>query len=495
MPIRIRLALLFALGTAVLIGVGGAVFVSKLTASLRDSLAATLAVRATADIKNAADLADAVDGQQGAESGSARRPAPVTPIQRAARLTRRCVPASQVADGGAVSQLIGVSGAPLPVGGQCTGALLLTRAQLTAARRAPIVATARLGAAGPQVLIYARPVAGHRGIVVAEAASLTTVNAAASEVTTALLVGGPVAVVLAGLAAALVAGAALAPVTRMRRQAALISSRDADAALSVPRTRDEIAALAGTLNELLARLQGALSQQRGFVAAAGHELRTPLAALRAELELADHPGRSRDELAAAIREASADTDRIIRLAENLLLLARSDDGRAVAVPRAVRVAAVLEPCAARFAALAARGDVTVSTEISDGLVANLDELRFRQVADNLVANALRFSPPGSRLQIAARPEAGAVVIEVADQGPGFPEDFLPRAFDRFSRPDDSRSRRDGGAGLGLAIVRALVEAHHGTATVGNLPGGGALVRIVLPPVASSWPAADPAVNT
>jgi len=482
-PIRIRLALLFALGTAILIGAGGAVFVSRLTASLRGSLAATLAVRATADARRVPDLGDAGDDPSG-DSRPAGRGAAVTPIQRAARPARQCLPAGQVADGGAVGQLIGPSGAPLPVGGQCTGVLLLTPEQLAAARRGPLVTTARLGATGPQALIYARPAADHGGIVVVEAASLATVNAAASEVRTALLAGGPAAVILAGLAAALVAGAALAPVTRMRRQADLISARDADSALSVPRTRDEIAALAGTLNALLARLQGALSQQRGFVAAAGHELRTPLAALRAELELAGQPGRSRGDLAAAVRDALADTDRIIQLAENLLLLARSDDRRVIAAVRAIRVADVLEPCAASFAALAAQRGVTIGTEVPDGLVASLDELRFRQVADNLIANALRASPAGSRVRVTARREGGAVVIEVTDQGPGFPEDFLPRAFDRFSRPDDSRSSRDGGAGLGLAIVRALVEAHHGSVSVGNRPEGGAVARIVLPAVAA-----------
>lgn len=481
MPIRIKLALLFALGAALLIGIGGLVFVSQLTASLRGSLRSALETRAEAQARNLPEP-DSPDKKASGDASSGGRQATVTPVRTARGRTKQCPSAALAADGGNLSQVIGPSGVPLPIAGKCTGALLLTRTQLTAARRSPLITDARLGTGGQQVLLYATPVPSRPGTVVVEGASLSTVSAAAREVMTALAVGGPVAVVLAGLAAAMVTGAALAPVTRMRRQAAQISSRDADAVLSVPRTGDEIAALAGTLNDLLARLQGALSQQRGFVAAAGHELRTPLAALRAELELARHPGRSREELAAAILAASTDTDRVVALAENLLLLARSEDGRAVVALRTVRVAAVLGPSAAAFAGLAAQPCVALRTDIPDGLVADLDELRFRQVADNLVANALRFSPPNSTVRLTARRDGAAVVVELLDEGPGFPEEFLPRAFDRFSRPDDNRSRQDGGAGLGLAIVRALVDAHHGTVTVGNRPEGGALARIILPAV-------------
>ncbi len=465
MPVRIRLGLLFALVTAVLIGAGGFVFVSKLTASLRGSLAATLQVRAAATVKA---LPEGDTGDQ-KDSGGSPRTSPL-------RATRSCLTPGV----DSLSQVIGPAGTALPQAGTCNGQPLLAGTDLATARRAVLVTEVPSAQGAAPMLLYAEPVRRRPGTVVVTGASLSTVDAAAWEVTKTLAIVGPIAVLLAGLAAWLLAGAALAPVTRMRRQAAEISARDQDAFLSVPRSRDEIAALASTLNGLLSRLQGALSQQRGFVASAGHELRTPLSALRAELELADHPDRSRADLAAAIRAATADTDRIIRLAENLLLLARSDDGRPVVALRTMSIGAVLGPCAAGFAGLAAAQEVTIDSEVTDGLTADLDELRFRQVADNLLANALRFSPPGSTVVLRARPDGPAVLIEVLDEGPGFPADFLPRAFDRFSRPDDSRSRQDGGAGLGLAIVRALVEAHHGTVTVGNRPGGGAWARVVLP---------------
>jgi signal transduction histidine kinase len=464
-PVRIRLGLLFALVTAILIGAGGFVFVSKLTASLRGSLAATLQVRAAATIKA---LPEGDTGDQKDSGGSPRSIPP--------RAARSCLTPGV----DSLSQVIGPAGTALPQAGTCNGQPLLAGTDLATARRAVLVTEVPSAQGAAPMLLYAEPVRRRPGTVVVTGASLSTVDAAAWEVTKTLAIVGPIAVLLAGLAAWLLAGAALAPVTRMRRQAAEISARDQDAFLSVPRSRDEIADLASTLNGLLARLQGALSQQRGFVASAGHELRTPLSALRAELELADHPDRTRADLAAAIRAATADTDRIIRLAENLLLLARSDDGRPVVALRTMSVGAVLGSCAAGFTGLAAAQDVTIDSDVPDGLTADLDELRFRQVADNLLANALRFSPPGSTVLLRARTDGPAVLIEVLDEGPGFPADFLPRAFDRFSRPDDSRSRQDGGAGLGLAIVRALVEAHSGTVAVGNRPGGGAWARVVLP---------------
>ncbi|MHB1874717.1 MAG: sensor histidine kinase [Streptosporangiaceae bacterium] len=465
MPVRIRLGLLFALVTAILIAAGGFVFVSKLTASLRGSLAATLQVRAAATIK-ALPEGDTGDHK---DSGGGPRTVPV-------RAVRSCLTPGV----DSLSQVIGPAGTALPQAGTCSGRPLLAGSGLAAARRATLVTEAQGAQGAAPMLLYAEPVRRQPGTVVITGASLSTVDAAAWEVTKTLAIVGPITVLLAGLAAWLLAGAALAPVTRMRRQAAEMSARDQDAFLSVPRSRDEIAALASTLNGLLARLQGALSQQRGFVASAGHELRTPLSALRAELELADHPDRTRADLAAAIRAATADTDRIIRLAENLLLLARSDDGRPVVALRTMSIGTVLGPCAAGFAGLAAGQGATIASDVPDGLMADLDELRFRQVADNLLANALRFSPPGSTVLLRARSDGPAVLIEVLDEGPGFPAEFLPRAFDRFSRPDHSRSRQDGGAGLGLAIARALVEAHHGTVAVGNRPGGGAWARVVLP---------------
>jgi signal transduction histidine kinase len=248
----------------------------------------------------------------------------------------------------------------------------------------------------------------------------------------------------------------------------------------VPSTRDEIAALAGTMNELLGRLQRALARQRAFTADASHELRTPLAVLRGELELATRPGRTREDLAAAVRNAAAEAERLTRLTDDLLLLARNDEERLSLQREPTDVGRLLVASAQLAASRLAAADVTGCVDAQPGTYANLDAGRIRRAVDNLIDNALRFAPVGSVIVLAARTDATDLDIEVRDDGPGFPVGFLPHAFERFRRPDSGRSRDDGGAGLGLAIVQAIVIAHGGTATASNRPEGGAVIRLHLP---------------
>ncbi|MBO0813808.1 MAG: HAMP domain-containing protein, partial [Actinobacteria bacterium] len=315
---------------------------------------------------------------------------------------------------------------------------------------------------------------------------------------------GPLAVLVAGLGGWLLTGAALRPVGRMRRRLEEITGRDTSARLAVPATRDEIASLAVTMNGLLGRLQRALARQRAFTADAGHELRTPLTALRAELELAARPGKTRDALTAAVGAAASDTDRLIRLAEDLLLLARTDEGTTFLAPERTDISGELHAAARRFAPAAAARDVAISVQAPEGLVVSADPGRVRQALGNLVDNALRHAPQASTVEIsgylataragtaeqetccgsADQPAAPAgqqvVTIQVQDHGPGFPPEFLPHAFERFQRADPARSRAEGGAGLGLAIVASIARAHGGWAEAGNHPGGGAWARIELP---------------
>ncbi|MGI9004719.1 MAG: sensor histidine kinase [Streptosporangiaceae bacterium] len=237
-----------------------------------------------------------------------------------------------------------------------------------------------------------------------------------------------------------------------------------------------------------------LARQRGFVADASHELRTPLAVLGAELELAGRPGRSRSELASAVANAEDEVARLTRLTNDLLLLARSDEGRLPVRPAPADVGLLLVSSAERAAARAAEAGVRCAVDAPAGLVADLDEDRIRQAVDNLVDNALRFAPPGSVVRAAAHAagdNGGDLVIEVTDTGPGFPEEFLPHAFERFRRPDRGRARSDGGAGLGLAIVAAIAAAHGGAASASNSADGGAVVSIRLPGAVAAALAAPP----
>jgi two-component system OmpR family sensor kinase len=306
-------------------------------------------------------------------------------------------------------------------------------------------------------------------------------DAAVDRAVSALLLGGPPAALLAGLGAWLLAGATLRPVERMRRQAADISDQDLDRRLAVPATRDEVAALAITINDLLSRLGEALDRERGFVADAGHELRTPLAILRTELELAARPGRTREALADAVAQAGQETDRLIRLAEDLLLLARADNRQPFLRPVPLSLPDLLEAAARGARARAEARSVEVVVDCPPELDIEADPDRLRQAVDNLLDNASRHAPDGSTVDVTASVlREGVIAVDVTDRGAGFPPEFLPQAFDRFRRAEASRARDSGGSGLGLAIVRAVAQAHGGTASATNRQAGGAAVRIVIP---------------
>jgi two-component system OmpR family sensor kinase len=237
------------------------------------------------------------------------------------------------------------------------------------------------------------------------------------------------------------------------------------------------------MDALLGRLQDALAQQRAFVADAGHELRTPLAILRTELELAGQPGRGIEELRGAVANAGAETDRLTRLAEELLFLARHDEhhGRQARELQPLQPILVRATEGARSRASARNVDVTLDAPADLAAEVVGDDLR--RALDNLLDNAVRHAPAGSRVELRAARAADRIVISVRDHGPGFPVEFLPHAFERFRRADASRAHADGddtGAGLGLAIVRAVALAHGGDVHAENAGDGGAEVVLDLP---------------
>jgi two-component system OmpR family sensor kinase len=291
-----------------------------------------------------------------------------------------------------------------------------------------------------------------------------------------LLIGGPAALALVVIVVWLIVGAALRPVESMRSEAAAISASEPDRRLPVPETDDELGRLGRTLNQMLDRLQNALVRERRFVDDASHELRTPLANLKAELDLALRRARTVDELEAALRSAADETDRLVRLAEDLLVLARAKGGRLPVRREDVDAAALVRDIVGGFAGRASERGVAFGDDIEDGLHADVDPLRLRQAIGNLVDNALRHTPSGGRVSVAAARSNGDVEISVSDSGPGFSREFLTDAFEPFTRDDAGRSRSDGGSGLGLAIVRAIAEAHGGTVEARNTERG---ARVVL----------------
>jgi heavy metal sensor kinase len=290
------------------------------------------------------------------------------------------------------------------------------------------------------------------------------------------LLAAPLALLVATLAGYGLAAAALRPVEAMRRRAASVTAHSPGKRLPVPPARDEIHALAVTLNDMLDRLEAAFEHERRFVADASHELRTPLALLRAELELALRRPRSRDEYAAAIRSAAEETERLSRLAEDLLLIARVDEGQLPIRREELNGRALLDRVRERFAVRAAELDRPLTVTDGKDVVFEADPVRLEQALGNLVDNA--FVHASGDVALSAARVNGAVELHVTDSGPGLPPGFAERAFDRFSRADDARER--GGAGLGLAIVDLIARAHGGTAGVASAPGGGADVYISIP---------------
>jgi signal transduction histidine kinase len=293
----------------------------------------------------------------------------------------------------------------------------------------------------------------------------------------ALAIGGPAALVLTSVAGWVVAGLGLRPVERMRQEAAAVSASEPDRRLRVPSSRDELTRLAATLNSMLDRLQEAVERERRFVDVASHELRTPLSILKMELDLALTRARTPEEIDLAIRSASAETDRLASLADDLLVLARAEKASLPLHREAVAVAPFLANVCTSYESRARAGGVLIEADASPE-TAYVDPARLRQAVENLLDNSLRHTPTGGAIRVRVERNGGLIVLVVEDTGPGVPEYLLDRAFEPFARSEINDG--DGaGAGLGLAIVRAVAEAHGGTATAENLPGGGARLSLTL----------------
>ena len=277
-----------------------------------------------------------------------------------------------------------------------------------------------------------------------------------------LLLGGPVVVALSSLAAYRLAAGALEPVEAMRREVEAVSALEPGRRLAVPDTRDEVERLAATLNEMLERLDAALERERRIVADAGHELRLPLTALRAELELALTGERSREELVTALRSALVETERLSRLADDLLVLARAADGAVPVHLEPVDAQALLSRIRDRHLSRARGLGRSLRVDAEAGIVAQADRLRLEQALGNLVDNALVHG--AGDVVLHARAVDGRVELHVLDEGSAAVDHAL---FEPFVRGDPRRP----GAGLGLAIVQVIARSHGGA-----LHAGGAASR-------------------
>ncbi len=317
---------------------------------------------------------------------------------------------------------------------------------------------------------------GHR-LVVVVGATLGDRTDALGRLLLLLLIGGPLALLLASAAGWLAAGTALRPMERIRVQAAAITASDVDRQLPVPATGDELTRLAVTLNGMLDRLREAMQREHQFLDVASHELRTPLSVLKAELDLALTRPRSREELTATVRSAAFETDTLVRLAEDLLVLARTNRGRVPVRREWVPLGHLLRQAATPFEVRATACGARITVAAADDPV-HVDPVRVRQAVHNLIDNALRHGGTATPIAVSGCRDGATVRIAVRDSGRGFAPDALAHAFEPFA-PGTVVPNGTAGTGLGLAIVRAVAEAHGGTAAAGNAPGGGARIVVTL----------------
>ena len=360
---------------------------------------------------------------------------------------------------------------------------LLEKAELDRALgAATFVERASGGPEGEPIRLLAVPVSdrGERVVVVVGVA-LDDKKEALSALRTLETIGLAAALILASGAGYWVSGLALRPVDAMRRRAEEISG-EPGRRLPVPPVDDELGRLGETLNAMLGRIESALAAQREalakerrFVADASHELRTPLTILKSEVEVAMLEERSRDELRAALASTGEEAERLSRLAEDLLVLARADERELPIRPEEVPLTELMQTVAVRRHARAEELSREIAIDVAPGLTVTADRPRLEQALSNLVDNALAHG--AGDVEVAARRTGDQVEISVRDRGEGFPAEFRDRAFERFARPDSGRT--GGGAGLGLAIVEAIAAAHGGSARVEDA-NPGARVVIVLP---------------
>jgi signal transduction histidine kinase len=449
LPIRARVAGAFAVAMALVLAATGWFLYARLDEDLSGALNTDLLIRAQ-------DLGQVV-----------RTPSGSLAAETNGRLIER---------GESFAQLLDARGKVLDGTTRLSDVPLLRRAELRAALNRPVFIDRRSVPGlneGARLLATGLLHGGQRAVLVVGATRENRAEALRS-LRTELLLVGPIALLLATALGYRLAGTGLRAVETMRRRAAEISGEQPGERLPIQETGDELQRLGTTLNEMLGRLDGALQRERGFVADAGHELRTPLALLRAELDFALHHADTNEELRSALAVASDETDRLTQLASDLLLIAGSNDGKLSLRQEPIPAVDLLESVRNRFAWRGTEAGRVLEVGAPSDLLIDGDRLRLEQAMGNLVDNALRHGQGTVRLE--ARSVDSAAELHVRDEGPGLPTDFVPHAFHRFSRADGAHAGE--GAGLGLAIVDTIATAHGGSAHVADQ--GTADVWITLP---------------
>lgn len=379
------------------------------------------------------------------------------------------------------AQVLAANGDVIASSERFAGEPVLTRTQIRDALRAPTkLSRADDGAPNAVRILATRATQNGAPVVVLVGVSLQLRNQTLHDLTQWLYIGGSIGILVATLLGYALSARALGAMDRVRRAASQIDHRSLGARLPEPSANDELRALTRTLNDLLARIDAAFERERRFIGDASHELRTPVALIKSELEVAllepfdvENLNDARDYIAMMRRRvtsAEAEADSLAQLANSLLIVAQEDE-HALAGPdgdrrafAAVDVYALLERVTARFLQRAHTSSRSIALVPSNqACIVFADPLRVEQTVSNLVDNALRHGTGDIRLEVDTT-DPNWATIRVVDDGPGIPEELRATAFDRFARGDDARVSGNG-AGLGLAIVAMVTAAHGGKATI------------------------------
>jgi heavy metal sensor kinase len=462
LPIRVRLTAWYALLLAAIVVALGAFLVLKLRSDLRRAVDDEVRT-------NSARIAQAY-GDEGAEDF-------------------RDVTHTVLPHAGGAAQLLDPGGRVLLRYGSVAGGAPLVdanaRAQALAGRR-PLL-TERLGKDRHRYRVQVstfRDRGRTRVLVVAQ--TLKRVEDEVRRVLVLLLLAGPAALAATAVAGYWLARKALRPVDRMTSNARAIGIERLHERIAVPRAHDEIGHLGVTLNAMLDRLEQGVKDKHQLVADASHELRSPLAAMRSELDVSLYGDDLAPEARAVLESVREEVDRMSRTVANLLTLAQIDEGRLELLPTRLPLREAIGAVCRPLRPLAAAKGVGLEVDVPP-LEASADPQRLYQAVSNLLDNAVKFTPPGGTVRVSGWRADAEIGVTVSDDGPGIPEAAHEHLFDRFYRVDDARGRDTEGSGLGLAIVHEVVTAHGGRVWVETEEGRGSAFSIALPAPAGPAP--------
>lgn len=334
---------------------------------------------------------------------------------------------------------------------------------------------------GTVLLVAVRPVIlGGRRVLIEEGFSKEGITATLHAWVAALGWSLALLIVLTVLGGYFIAQRALHPVDTIIRAAERISSRNLSERLPVPNTRDELERLSTALNHMIRRLDESFQYTQRFLADASHELRTPLTILQAELEAMLGESQTNGEMREVAGSALEEVERLRNIVESLMALSRLDTGEALNKSEPFNLGELVRSTADQMSLLAEDKQISIKCHAAGPLIIDADRARLKQVAVNLLDNAIKYTPEGGKIDVRIASREDKAVISVTDDGIGIPAEALPHVFDRFYRVDKARSRQLGGTGLGLSIVKSICTAHSGRVKVESKEGQGSCFTVELP---------------